>query len=174
MPDLVLDYHRLRVPLDHPDLSVTRAKLEYPTVDVNFAYLASIGKTTGGFHATVNNYGVAVLTRDIFTDKAVDAWIWDRWGGILGRWVDRGNNYSLELDSGISTKDLHIVRRVAGTSTMLGYEAVDLTAQYVWLLKFSVSGSTLKAYRDSPTGASDTATTPVSYTHLTLPTKRIV
>jgi len=159
VPDLVLDYHRLKVPLDHPDLSVTRAKLEYPTIDVNFAYLASIGKTTGGFHATVNNYGVVVLTRDIFTDKAVDAWIWDRWGGILDRWVDRGNNYSLELDSGVSTKDLNITRRVAGTSTVLGYEAVDLPAQYAWLLKFSVSGSTLKAYRDSPTGASDTATT---------------
>lgn len=28
MPDIVLDYHRLSTPMDHPDLSMTKAKLE--------------------------------------------------------------------------------------------------------------------------------------------------
>jgi len=39
MPDIVLNNHRLKTPIDHPDFSITRAKLEYPTVGVSFASL---------------------------------------------------------------------------------------------------------------------------------------
>ncbi|MEM4896137.1 MAG: hypothetical protein QXQ93_07130 [Ignisphaera sp.] len=169
MPDIVLDYHRRKTPIDHPDDSVTtakiadgavtRAKLEYPTVDVSFAYLAAIGKTKGGYHYPTNSYGVGILTSDSFTDKAVDAWVWDRYGGIMGRYVDRNNSYQAQFDSSKATSDYTLRRIVGGTEIVIASESVDITYQYAYLIRLSISGSTLKAYRDSPTGLADTATT---------------
>lgn len=154
-----IDTHRKAIPIDHPDQSITRAKLEYPTVDVNFAYLAAIGKTTGGFHYPTDNFGAAVLTADSFTDKAVHAWIWDRFGGILGRYQDRNNFYICFLDSASATADFRLYKLAAGTIIVLSYEAADIGGQYAYLIALSISGSTLKIYRDNPSGLADTATT---------------
>jgi hypothetical protein len=157
VPDVVLDYHRLKVPIDHPDLSVTRAKLEYPTVDVAFSYLASIGKTKGAPHDSANRYGVVTITSNSFADKAVDAWIWDKYGEIKARYGDYNNWYKVHLDSGLSTADFQMSKKVAGAFTTLGSEAVDITTQYAFLLRLSISGSALKGYRATPTGLADSA-----------------
>jgi len=146
LPDLVLDYHRFKVPLDHPDRSVTRTKLEYPTVDVSFAYLDSINKLFGAPAPVWDLIGARTV--DSFTDKAIEGVISDR-AMILSLRGDAEwrNRYTLIVDASRSTKDLYIQRVVNTTTTDLGSEAVDLPSSSSHLCKFSVRGSTLKGYR---------------------------
>jgi len=144
MPDIVLDYHRLKTPIDHPDLSVTRGKLEYPTVDVNFAYLAMINKVVYG---SENVYGYTVLTRDRFTDKAV-------WAGvqvnaastITGRYQDRNNLYLAQLNPVNSASDHLLIKISAGTRTTLATEAIDIDNSGRGLA-IVCSGSVIKSLR---------------------------
>jgi hypothetical protein len=156
MPDIVLDYHRLKTPIDHPDSSVTRAKLEYPTENVSFPYLASIDKLTE-LKPLVIDYAYATVTSNIFADKAVRGYQRDR-SGHLGRFVSRTNLYRTVIDSGAATADYYIHAYINGVGTTLGSEAVDLGVHYVWLIMFSLSGSTLKAYREDMTTPKITAT----------------
>jgi hypothetical protein len=156
MPDIVLDYHRLKTPVDHPDLSVTRAKLEYPTENVSFPYLASIDKLTE-LKPLAIDYAYATVTSNSFADKAVRGYQRDR-SGHLGRFVSKTNLYRTVIDSGAATADYYIHAYINGVSTTLGNEAVDLGANYVWLVMFSLSGSTLKAYREDMTTPKITAT----------------
>jgi len=67
VPELILDIHRSRIPIDHPDRAVTRAKLEYPTVDVSFAYLATIDQVLYCARSAVGCF----MTRGSLADKAV-------------------------------------------------------------------------------------------------------
>jgi len=164
MPDLVLDYHRLKVPLDHPDLSVTtakiadsaiatakiadsavtKAKLEYPTVDVSFAYLAAIDKVVFCSHWT---YGYSVLTRNSFADKAVfGACQVNRYSLMMGRVVDKGNFYFSVYDPGVTTGDHYLAKYVAGAGTGLGSEAIDIDNSGRGLM-ISCSGSSIKSMR---------------------------
>ena len=143
MPDLVLDYHRLKTPIDHPDLSVTRAKLEYPTVDVNFAYLAMINKVVYG-SSTTNGY--TVLTRDSFTDKAVWAGVQvNSYPMVIGRYPDRNNLYASLYVPPNSTSDHIINRYYAGTQT-LASEAIDIDYSGRGLA-IVCSGSVIKSLR---------------------------
>jgi hypothetical protein len=115
--------------------TITRAKLEYPTEDVSFAYLSSINKTSGGNHSPETSYGVVTATVDSFADKAVDAWIWDRYAGISGRYVNRQNSYLIQLISSHSTADFLIYKIYASTWYALAHEAVDITPTYAYLLR---------------------------------------
>jgi hypothetical protein len=155
VPDLVLDYHRLRAPIDHPDLSVTRAKLEYPTVNVSFAYLAAIGKVVEvNFRAA----DLGPMTVDSFADKAVELLIGTpNYGNLAGRWSNTSNYYFCAYNLGATAADFYLAKVVAGTQTTLATEAVDLsTGNY--LTKLSCSGSTLKAFRVDMTTPKLTAT----------------
>jgi len=146
MPDLALDYHRIKVPLDHPDRSVTRTKLEYPTVDVTFTYLDAINKLAGAPSPDWDLIGAR--TTDSFTDKAIEGIISDL-AMILGLRGDAEwrNRYSIAIDASYATKDFWIHKVVNKTMTTLGYEAVDLPSSSSHLCKFSAKGSTLKGYR---------------------------
>jgi hypothetical protein len=142
-----LDSHKTASPIDHPDASVTRAKLEYPTVDVSFAYLASIEKLI--LHGLRWNAGA--VTADDFTDKRV--WSIGRVGadyydGILvARFTDGANNYHVAWNSGWATADHKIRKIVSNTITDLAAEAVDLTGHHVFHVAFQCAGSTLKSWR---------------------------
>jgi hypothetical protein len=159
MPDIVLDYHRLRTPIDHPDLSVTRAKLEYPTVDVKLIYLAMIDKAVsygrdGTPHA---NY---YATTDSFTDLAVELWslrVYDDAYHKLGpvvRLQDAINLYQL----GLTSSYLGLIKRVNDTDTAIATYSLSTGADIPRQLKLSVSGSTLKGFQADMTTAKITTT----------------
>jgi hypothetical protein len=141
--------HKTLIPIDHPDLSVTRAKLEYPTVDVNFTYLAAIEKVTIPSTAGV---WTALITVDSFADKAVEIVEWVsynlRYIGV-GRYANPNNFYATATSASSATADHKLRKVVAGTFTDLTYEAVDLTDGYYYKWKLSTSGSSLKSYRDT-------------------------
>jgi len=141
----LLDEHKTAIPIDHPDRSVTRSKLEYPTENVSFAYLSAIDKlTTSRTHQWTD---VTVLTADNFTDKAVQ---------LRGncnkdfycRFVNTQNSYILIEFVQESSKDFEICKIIDGTTYDLATESVDLYTRGGYLVKFEVCGSTLNAYRD--------------------------
>jgi hypothetical protein len=147
MPDVVLDYHRYKTPIDHPDLSVTRGKLEYPTTNVSFAYLSAIGKAGGNY----GHLGFLLLTIDSFTDKAVLAWGAGSNGPFaVLRYRDRNNYYYARVDPAATTRDHYIGKVSAGTDIVLASEAVDVDDRAHSIL-FSISGTTLTSRRDGAT-----------------------
>jgi hypothetical protein len=148
-------------------LPLLRSQLEYPTVDVDFAYLALIGKTIPCY--VFNSYAdFAHVTVDVFTDKAVEGYIVDYRGGLEGRWNDMANHYDLCIDSGAVAAD-HILRKcVAGTVTNIASEAVDVGANQVHHVKLSILGMTLKGYRDDMTTAKISATIHMWYASILL------
>jgi hypothetical protein len=143
-----LDSHRTASPLDHPDGSVTRAKLEYPTVDVYFPYLEAISKCRW--------YGPGVGiqafwhfgTVDSFADKSLWAPLPNNFH-IAMRMTDGDNVYTANLYSGATTADFILDKRSAGVVTNLATEAVDIGAGDVYQVVGSISGSTVKGYRDT-------------------------
>jgi len=147
-----LNAHRTAVPIDHPDRSVTRIKLEYPTVDVSFAYLSSINKAVSAnlIRTKVTDYRqTTMLTTDSFVDRAVACPYANIIDDILVVRVSGQNTfYSFFSDHGAYTADVKIRKIVNGTVTDLAYEAVDVGADYVQFVgALSVSGSTLKFWR---------------------------
>jgi hypothetical protein len=148
MSDLVLDYHRLKTPIDHPDLSVTRTKLEYPTVDVYFPYLEAISKCRWYGPGCGNQGFWHFGTVDSFTDKSL--WVpLPQYFHVAMRMTDGNNTYTANLWSGATTADFILDKRVNGTATNLATEAVDIGSYDVYQVIGSISGSTLKGYRDS-------------------------
>jgi len=157
MPDIVLDYHRLKTPIDHPDQSVTRAKLEYPTVNVSFAYLDAINKLVAVPAPDWNLIGSATL--DSFTDKALEGLASDR-SMLLCLRTDKtwDNRYTSAVDTSRSTADLWLHKVVNKDVIDLANEAVDLTSSSSHLCKISASGSTIKGFRADMTTPKLTAT----------------
>jgi hypothetical protein len=151
MPDIVLDYHRLKTPIDHPDLSVTRAKLEYPTINVKMVYLVAIGKTTIARDIIKD----CIFTIDSFADKAISnllqvgAVTGDSRGIINARRTSTPNLYRSVMFAPYSTSDFMIQKYYGGALSNLATEAIDLTAEEQFTVTFSISGSSLKAWRQS-------------------------
>jgi hypothetical protein len=139
-----LDAHRTATPIDHPDGSITRAKLEYPTVDVSFAYLASINKT---LYVASFFTSYFIVTRDSFADKAV--WLavqpYD-FPGSTARLRNHQNYYHNQFWIDAVTSDHMLVRYVNGVGTIIAIEAVDLGFDGQGLA-ISCSGSTIKSLR---------------------------
>jgi len=131
---------------------ITRSKLEYPTEDVTFAYLTVIDKTKNIRHRT-DETACHTVTIDEFADKAIEGWGTDDVGLLVGRQVDEVNFYCAQLVSAASTADYRIVKIENDTATILGEESVDLGSGCCYPIKFSCSGSTLKAYRVDMTTA---------------------
>jgi len=148
MPDLVLDYHRLKIPIDHLDLSITRAKLEYPTVDVSFAYLTAIDRVV--IPAVSGFITPFVQTVDVFADKGMRYNACGNRSRCHGR-VSGSNYYTQAHDYGLATQDHHISKCVGGTETRMAYEALDLDGNTTYYYIFSISGSTFKGFRNDLT-----------------------
>jgi len=240
VPDLVLDYHRLKVPIDHPDASVVAAKiadgavttaklatldyatfssltadpalaagrlffrrdlgllsyspdgstvrripygtinvdahasrhaaggadpipsggiarsmLEYPTADVYFPYLEAISKCRWYGPGVGNQAFWHFGTVDSFADKSVWLPLPNLFHAAM-RMTDGNNTYTANLDSVAATADFLLDKRSAGAATRLAAEAVDIGSYDVYQVVGSVSGSTLKGYRDSSYTASPT------------------
>jgi len=127
-----------------PAGGIARSQLEYPTVDVNFAYLALINKVVYG---SGNVYGYTVLTRDSFTDKTVWAGVQvNAYPSVIGRYQDRNNSYSSTYNPSASTSDHALHKCSAGTYTTLATEAIDIDTSGRGLA-IVCSGSVIKSLR---------------------------
>ena len=142
-----LQEHRTASPIDHPDRSVTRARLEYPTEDVTLAYLLAIGRVSHYSHSSTWPKGQAILTSDPLTDKAIEVSLRD-YTAAVGRGDGVSNCYEAFLNADAPTKDFYLQKCVNGSWTTLAYEAVDIASDEVHLVKLSISGSSLKGYRN--------------------------
>jgi hypothetical protein len=65
-----------------------------------------------------------------------------------GRVVDENNYYYTNTSTAVAAGDFNLGKCVSGTFTNLATEAVDLTSGKWALIMLSISGSTLKAYRE--------------------------
>jgi len=139
--------HKTVIPIDHPDESVTRTKLEYPTVDVTIGYLIAINKLELNYR-----YGYPIITTiDSWADRRLEgvASGGSYWmdGGFYLRFVDDKNWYFNRLYIPDASSDNAILKCVAGTETRLAYEPVDLTDHRANSLAFETIGTTLNNYR---------------------------
>jgi hypothetical protein len=73
MPDIVLDYHRLKTPIDHPDLSVTPEKLSFGT----FQKIAEVDVPSGstavdisGLNGDIDKIYMIIFSGEIVGDGA--------------------------------------------------------------------------------------------------------
>jgi len=144
MPDLVLDYHRLKTPIDHPDGSITKAKLS----EDEFSTFLFLGLKYGYVHhhrpygdhtqtlvkKTVIDYSAVYVYRDGM--RAPHRFQYPAWG----------NGYTHEFVVGHPTKDHVFVRWINSNSTVIGFEAVDLS-NYEFLFGIDIAGSTFKCFR---------------------------
>jgi len=144
-----LNVHRTAVPIDHPDRSVTRVKLEYPTVNVSLAYLSSIGKAKPP--DAPGGYAPLIGTVDSFADKAARFNATNERNRLFGRFIDAKNFYSQTHDTSGSASDHKIEKVVNGSFYSIAYESVDLNVNNTYVYLFSISGSTLKGFRDDLT-----------------------
>jgi hypothetical protein len=149
----------MKIKVEIPDRSITRAKLEYPTEDVNLAYLMAIGKATY-VRTSVNWAGHATI--DNFADKAIEAYAHDNDGGpvsgMLERVIDGGNAYLTSCVSSAATRDFIQDKVVAASISAVAWEAVDLPAYRSYFIRLSISGSTHKGFREDMTIPKFTAT----------------
>ena len=141
-----LNVHRTAVPIDHPDRSVTRVKLEYPTVDVSFAYLDAINKLVEVQAPDWDLIGSATV--DVFVDKAIEGVISDQ-SMLISLRTDKtwNNRYTLAVNSSFSTQDFQLHKLVNRSGYTIAYEAVDLAGGSSHVAKLSISGSSIKGFR---------------------------
>lgn len=126
------------------DLAVTRAKLEYPTTDVSFAYLAVINAVRYCAYLTS---GVAVLHKDSFADKSVFAAVQvNQYPAVLARFQGTNTFYVATYYPPAATADHWFSKYVAGTGTILATEAVDINNAGRGL-QLSCSGTTISSKR---------------------------
>jgi hypothetical protein len=137
---------KIRATLEIPDRSITRTKLEYPTEDVSYAYLASIERTRVYRDMRwVHNW--TILTYDIFSDRAVEVYlVIGSCDSVFGR-HRLGDRYYTQIVTESATDDHLIHKFISGSETLLGREAVDLIAGSPERFIHSNSGSTLKSFR---------------------------
>jgi len=148
MPDLVLDYHRLKVPLDHLDRSIPPSKLDVEVFNRTFAWWVMSSGYDVVHHENPNSDHTYSLMNRVRTDLAYVTVARDGMRmPIRSQYPTWNSLYTHEMITGAATSDHLLVRWVTGTSTRIGYEAVDLS-DYHYLYGISVAGSTFKCYRD--------------------------
>ena len=128
--------------------TIPRTKLEYPTENVTFVYLAAIDKmeTFGGTGSRPSAYGT--FTVEEFTDKAVDG-VMRAYNeqGHWGRWVDPKNWYENTIHVAAASNDHKISTIINGVRTIVASESIDLSG-YTHPLRLDIIGSTIKSTRD--------------------------
>jgi len=126
------------------DQLVSRDMMEYPLTDVNFSYLAIIGKLA---YSPIEIANLAL--QEVLTDKAIESI--QRvvsWATVIyGRLTDLNNWYRTCYNTGFATADFFIQKKTAGTPAILASEAVDLATNDWYRTKCSISGTLIEGYR---------------------------
>ena len=144
MPDLVLDYHRLRTPIDHPDDSITRLKLS----ESNFNTFWFLALKYGFYHHEnpVSDHTYTLINKVFVDFSAIYVYRDGMRVPIRHQYPTWNNTYAHELSISLSTLDHSLSKWIAGSITRVGAEAVDLS-NYNYLFGIDVVGSTFKLYR---------------------------
>jgi hypothetical protein len=135
-----------------PDGSITRAKLETPSADVHLGWYVTIGEAVL-VHSEGARYISALCIPYVFTDKAIKGVAAtgfdddDRNSYYFARIGDSRNSYYVRLAAAASTADHRLLRIVAGTTTSLGREAIDLLERALYTYMLSASGSVINSFR---------------------------
>jgi hypothetical protein len=142
---------------EYGDATITRDKLEYPTVDVSFAYLCAINKVMFVSHIA---FGVMVITRDSFGNKALFGACQVNNVPVIGaRITDRNNMYFNQYNPTFTASDHILAKVVAGTATTLATEAIDIDNSGRGLM-ISCSGTSIKSMRFEMTNPIDPLSLP--------------
>jgi hypothetical protein len=149
------DAHRTASPIDHPDGSVTRAKLEKPTSNVSLGYILNNFDTFTWFGGG-GNY-CAVCFPNTYGDEDIRILQFCENSGAAVRYQSKSNHYHLRIVTAKSTGDLEFCKWVNGTETDIAREAVDLGwgGHYIRMV---ASGTSFYAYREDMTTAKFSAT----------------
>ena len=111
---------------------------------------------------TEEGYYWATCFPDDYTDLAIQSYVaiggTDAAYPLMGRMSDPNNFYNTPLHGAGVAADHLLIKRVAGTGTVLATEAVDITATLIRSLKLSCGGTTIKSYRADLVTARLTAT----------------
>jgi hypothetical protein len=141
-----MQMHRTKIPIDHPDRSVTRAKLEYPTEYVSFRHLAVIDKIVSGLENVVYGRPMQILlVRDAFTDKSVYGYSTYGVFNVVRR-VDEYNYYAGNVDwysTAPIVLNVSIYCVEGGSLTEIAFVRLG-AGNLAFGTSLSVSGSTLK------------------------------
>jgi hypothetical protein len=160
MPDIVLDYHRLKTPIDHPDRSIVPSKLDMVVRDRTFIWwLIASGYDIFHHENPVSDHTITLINY-VNTDMAYIVIARDgmrMW--IRNQYPTWGSGYTHEMITGLSTQDHVFVVWSAGSTTRLAYESVDLS-DYHYLYGLDAVGSTFKCYRAWVTAKAISSQTP--------------
>jgi hypothetical protein len=171
MPDIVLDYHRLKTPIDHPDQSVATSKIASGAVTpsrigtslsegintVNWFIATGLDiihhenpladHTVTLLDKTLSDYSAIYISRDnmrMYHRNQYPTW---------------NSGYTHEMATAKSTQDHYLVKWSSGSGTTIGYESVDLS-DYHYLYGIDISGSSFKCYRAWVTAKTISSATP--------------
>ena len=171
MPDIVLDYHRLKTPIDHPDTSVTTPKIASSAVTpskigtllseginaVNWFIAKGLDiihhenpvadHTVTLLNTTLSDYSAIYISQDnmrMYHRNQYPTW---------------GYGYTHEMVTAKTTQDHLLGKWSAGAITLIGYEGVDLS-NYHYLYGIDILGSSFKCYRAWVTAKTISSATP--------------
>ena len=171
MPDIVLDYHRLKTPIDHPDTSVTTSKIASGAATPSrIGILLSEGINAVNWfiatgldiihHENPNaDHTVTLLNKTLSDYSAIYISQDNMRMYHRNRYTTWSSGYTHEMITANSTRDHLLVKWVTGTTTTIGYEAVDLS-NYHYLYGIDISGSSFKCYRAWVTAKTISSATP--------------
>jgi hypothetical protein len=148
VPDIVLDYLRLKTPADvwsYTPRTITGLELREDSLLWEVLRGAAVALVR---EEDIHLHGLAFPT--VYTDKAISGRMGDAsayqtgyYGGLIGRGQPWGGGYLVRVLSGARTQDFSLQR----DTIPLASEAVDLTAAALRTVMISCSGSTIKAFR---------------------------
>jgi len=141
-----VEWHRSQTPIDHPDGSVTMAKLARPLLPYGYtlAFLAASGYVDGFYRAT-SGYVLTNYTQ--FNDGSCFAYVQvNAYANVMGRVQTSTYMYYSETNPGATAADHKLCKIVGGAYTNIATESIDLSNIGIGL-RISCSGSTIKSMR---------------------------
>ena len=133
----------MKIKVEIPDRSITRAKLEYPTTNVNLPFISSVDRLLLVTRKATSN--IHYLAPIVLADAMIIDLPEYTTADITGRLQDAPNQYFALHDPPQATKDLRLFRTLAGTETEIAFQAVDIGESQVFGI--SCSGSSIRAHR---------------------------
>lgn len=133
--------------IDHADGSVTRVKLEPATASpASLVWSVVKGRIQWPIGTPSPDHRIVAMV-DPLADATLTCISADLMRNVMRADFANKNGYIHEMSTGKTTQDNLLTKFAAGTPTVIGYEAVDLS-NVIYTYRLSAVGSTLYCYRD--------------------------